>query len=258
MGIGRVSPHVVGMGRVCIDHYLAHQASADRFDGSAKRSCGELHMAVGGSVPRILAAASATNAVSCHFIGGARQADIAWIQGELDQLSVSTLLFDAESTARSFIEFDADRSLVSITSIETSWTLSIPPGVFDERGQRPAVLLTDGRQSSQLLAIMERLDGMGGPTPALWLDPGTTWNSNVEPARCSQLSTLKLSSHRLTSSLLWKLQTWRPRMMQFMLKRDEMGAWLGPLHVDGSRSLQHRLSFSEAVWALGTSSGAMF
>ena len=172
-------PHVVGVGRVCIDHYLAPPVSADRFDGSAKRSCGELLVAVGGSVPRILAAACATRAVSCQFIGGARPADAPWIQGELDRLYLPAVLVETETTAHSFIEFGVDGSLESITSAEPPWTLSVPPDALDDTRQHPAVLLTDGRLNSRLLPMLERMNRTGGPRTALWLDPGTTWKSSA-------------------------------------------------------------------------------
>ena len=176
--------HILGIGRLCIDHYLTHYRAVNRFDGGTKASATELAQAVGGSVPRILGAAAAVGSHRMQFYSGAHPSDIDWLKTELVRLGIDADIQATSSTARSFIEFERNGRLARVVSIETDWELSHSlfadqPSVFS--GVTDIVI--DARYPSACLSLAKNVRESSTASATIWLDPGSTAFNSEERTR---------------------------------------------------------------------------
>lgn len=172
---------VIGIGRLCLDRYLVLSSNSDRFDGSSKIAAEEIAQAIGGSVPRILAAASASRSdLSTRLIAGANHIDHSMFIYELEKLGISCELFDTESSAYSYITLRKNNSLISVTSVDEGWELpSIDTLPYLSTVNQISDLLIDARHPSCAETFFSLIASQGKQSPTVWLDPGSTALSDV-------------------------------------------------------------------------------
>jgi len=195
--IGARRPSVLGVGRVCVDHFVNSQAPAARFDGSIKQYGVEFATSVGGSVPRALVAASATGLVSAHFVGWVAEQESEWIREWLGARGVTSTLLKAEATGYSVLEYDiGETTFRRLLSVDARGTQGF-------RGSLVAELRESGFSDIYFDAyhpeFIRALTLEWTEKPCTWLDPGST--SMSAPRRANALAAARMADCLLSDEV---------------------------------------------------------